>query len=194
LLLFHTSWGKTNVQKGHVSTFTNVECCKRLCAVSHQVLQLVLATHVHFQYELLVLWHSIITYDVGRFSLTSHHVLQQWNLQGCNIASWWLVCYGLPACTLSRRVCLYCKIALLFEVMILTFWCLLYYWSKDLISGFAYMLAGHNTSTVNVTFLHPFHCCRTWCRVLRKSPYSTCTYRMSQYNQFKSNRKMCRLP
>jgi hypothetical protein len=39
LLLFHTSWGQTNVQKGHVSTFTYVECCERLCAVSHQVLQ-----------------------------------------------------------------------------------------------------------------------------------------------------------
>jgi hypothetical protein len=39
LLLFHTSWRQTNVQKEHVSTFTHVECCKKLCAVSHQVLQ-----------------------------------------------------------------------------------------------------------------------------------------------------------
>jgi hypothetical protein len=40
-------------------------------------------------------------------------------------------------------------IALLFEVIILMFWWLSYYCSKDLLSGFAYMLAGQNTSTVN---------------------------------------------
>ena len=83
---------------------------------------------------------------LGEFYKTWHHVLQQWNLQGCNIACWWLVCYGLPACTLSRRACLYCMIALLFEVIILMFWWLSYYCSKDMLSEFAYMLAGRNTS------------------------------------------------
>ena len=39
LLFFYTNWRQTNVQKGHVSTVTHAECCKRLCAVSHQVLQ-----------------------------------------------------------------------------------------------------------------------------------------------------------
>jgi hypothetical protein len=47
-------------------------------------------------------------------------------------------------------------------------------------------------STGNVTFLHPFHCCRTWCQVLWKSHNTTCTYRMWQYKQFIPNRKMCR--
>jgi hypothetical protein len=43
----------------------------------------------------------------------------------------------------------YCMLALLFELMILMFWWLSYYCSKDLLSEFVYMLAGHNTSTVN---------------------------------------------
>ena len=33
-----------------------------------------------------------------------------------------------------------------------------------MLSGFAYMLAG------KVTFLHPFHCCRTWCGVCESLP------------------------
>jgi hypothetical protein len=75
-------------------------------------------------------------------------------------------------------------------LLILMFCWLSYFCSKDMLSEFAYMLAGHNTSTVNVTFL-PFHCCRTWCQVLWKYPNSTCTYKMRQYMQFISNRKVC---
>ena len=59
------------------------------------------------------------------------------------------MCYGLPVCTQSRRACFYCLIVLLLEVTTLMFWWLSYYCSKDLLSGFTYMLAGHNTSTVN---------------------------------------------
>ena len=56
------------------------------------------------------------------------------------------MCYGLPECTQSRRACFYCLIVLLLEVTTLMFWWLSYYCSKDMLSEFAYMLAGRNTS------------------------------------------------
>jgi hypothetical protein len=66
-----------------------------------------------------------------------------------NIACWLLVCYGLSAFTQSRRACIYFKLTSLFEGMILMFWWLSYYRSKDMLSKFVYMFACHNTSTVN---------------------------------------------
>jgi hypothetical protein len=55
--------------------------------------------------------------------------------------------------------------------------------NKGMLPETVYMLAVNNTPTIKKAILHPckFHYCRTWCQVLRKSPNSTCTYRMSQY-------------
>jgi hypothetical protein len=94
------------------------------------------------------------------------------------------MCYCLPACTQSQSFIAWSHYCLK--------WCC---WCFD----------GYNTtavrtccpglrtcwqaitqrSTGNVTFLHPFHCCRTWCQLLWKSPNSTCTFRMSHFKQFK---------
>jgi hypothetical protein len=90
----------------------------------------------------------------GDFHITWHHVPCSATMafaRGCNIACWLLVCYDLPACTQLRRA--YAFLACSHRCLKLWYWCfgdlISYYCSKDMLSEFVYMLAGHTTSTSN---------------------------------------------
>jgi hypothetical protein len=167
LLLFHTIWGHTNVLKGHVSIFSHVECCERLIAVSHQVLQFSVGNTRSYS-----IWTSC-TVTFCKY-MCCWKIFTKLDTMFCNngiyrdvtlLVDGWCAMVCQLVHNLGEHV-FFAWSHCLFKVMIPMFWWLSYFCSKDMLSGFAYILAGHKTSTVNnqlstgnATFLHPFHCC-----------------------------------
>jgi hypothetical protein len=173
LLLFHTSWGQTHVQNGRVSTFIHVKCWKRLCAVSQQVMQLSVGNTRSFSiwtacivtfckymwcWEIFTklrtmfcnngIYSDVALYVDGWCTMVCQHVhyveehaFIAWS-HCCLKWSYW--CFGGYHITAVRTCCPGLR----------TCW----------------QTKTHQRSTGNVTFLHPLHCCRTWCRVCESLP------------------------